>query len=258
MARARSGSLQRNKAKGVERSPERATPPRRSRGRRQHPPTLLILHLDANKLRQDRLHLGQQAAFAGFLANEGLNADVTLADVIDRDQLHSTLAELVAQKRTYDVIVAVGHSNSRGIQIAANYFVEWKAFGEYLKFLEPRRLVLIACQAGQWPSAQDLFLTLKKLRRLYASPVNATKGLAQFMLMLSPVLLEVKAPRATHVTRTQVAAIALTGGQIREWTRSDMNHPDGLLLDLAAKALDPVVRAVPAALREIFTRGRRA
>ena len=215
---------------------------------------MLILHLDANKLRQDRLHLGEQAAFAAVLAKEGLNAPVTLAEATDRDQLHCMLAELVEQKRTYDVVVAIGHSNSEGIRIAADYFVHWQAFGEYVKPLQPRQLVLIACQAGQWPLARDIFPTLKKLRCLYASPVNATKDLAQFMLALAPILLEVRMPRAKHVTWAQAAAIALTGGQIREWTRADMDSTDGLLLDLAARMFDPVFRSVPAALRRMFTR----
>lgn len=219
---------------------------------------MLILHLDANKLREDRLHLGDQAAFAGFLASEGLNASVTRADATDRDDLHRTLAELVRQKRTFDVVVAIGHSNSQGIRMAADYFVGWPVFGEYLKPLEPRRLVVIACQAGQWPSARDLFPRLKKLRRLYASPVNATKDLAQFMLALAPVLLEVKAPRAKQVTRAQVAAIVLTGGQIREWTRADIDSADGLLLDLAARAFDPVLRAVPGVIRQVLAGRRRA
>ena len=216
----------------------------------------MILHLDANQLRKDGLHLGAQASVAALLANEGLKADVSLADSYHLDDLHATLAELVTEKRTYDVVVAIGHSTSRGIRIAADHSVGWDVFGEYIKRLEPRRLVLIACQAGQWPSARDLFPKLKKLRRLYACPVNATKNLAQFMLTLAPVLLEVKAPRAKDVTRTQIVAVALTGGQIREWTRADMDRPEGLLLDLAAKALDPIAQAVPAALRKIFTRGR--
>lgn len=233
----------------------RARPTKRSRTSKR-PSSLLILHLDTNELRKGGLHLGAQASFAALLANEGLNADVTLADAYHLDDLHATLAKLVTEKRTYDVVVAIGHSNSRGIRIAADHSVEWNVFGEYIKPLEPRRLVLIACQAGQWPSARDLFLTLKKLRRIYASPVNARKNLAQFMLMLAPVLLEVKAPRAKQVTRAQIAALALTGGQIREWTRADTDRPEGLLLDLAAKALDPVAQAVPAALRKMFTRGR--
>lgn len=214
----------------------------------------MILHLDADKLRQDRLHLGEQAAFAALLANQGLNATVALADVTDRESLHRTLADLVERRCTFDVVVVIGHSNSAGIRIATDAFVEWQVFGEYLKPLHPRRLVLIACRAGQWPSARDIFPTLKKLRRLYASPVNATKDLAQFMLALAPVLLEVKGPRAKHVTWAQAAAVALTGGQIREWMRSDMENPDALLLDFAAKLLDPMVRSVPAALRQIFTR----
>ena len=235
-------------------SAKKKKPQKRTKHRTLQAPSLLILHLDANKLRHDGLHLGEQAAFTSLLANHGLNAAVVLADTTNQEDLLRTLAELVEKKRTFDVLVAIGHSNSLGIRIAADTFVDWKALGEYLKPLGPRRLVLVACQAGQWPSARDIFLKLKKLRRLYASPVNARKSLAQFMLALAPVLLEVRVPRAKHVTWAQTAAIALTGGQIREWTRADMDSSDGLLLDLAAKMFDPVFRSIPATLRQMFTR----
>lgn len=217
------------------------------------PPSLLILHLDADKLRRDRLHLGEQAAFIAGLAAVGLDAEVTIADVTDRDNLHRTLSDLVVGKRSFDVVVAIGHSNSTGIRIASNAFAEWSAFGDYLKPLRPRRLVLIACQAGQWPGAVALFGRLRELRRIYASPVNATKDLASFMLALVPHVVAIKVPKKKHLRWMQAAALALTGRQVRMWTRADAREPDGVLFDFAAKLFDRDLQKVPSILRQLFS-----
>ncbi|HMY20806.1 MAG TPA: hypothetical protein PKA58_30990 [Polyangium sp.] len=113
--------------------------------------------------------------------------------------------------------------------------------------------MMIACKAGQWPAATVLFRKLPKLRRIFASPVNASKDLANFMIAMTPYLLEVKAPPDSIVRFGQGALIALTGRQVRQWMRDrDKDDPAGQLLDLAAQWFDPILRNVPLGIQAIF------
>jgi hypothetical protein len=113
--------------------------------------------------------------------------------------------------------------------------------------------MLVACQAGRWPAAEELFRRLPRLRRIFASPVNASLDLAQFMIGVVPYLVGVRVPRGKAVSWAQAAAIALTGRQVREWKReTDMGDANGLVLDLLAQVADPYARQVPALLRSFF------
>jgi len=214
------------------------------------------VHLDAERLRRDGLHLGPTTEFVAALATLGLNADVEVLDATDRASLLRQLAALAEARRTFDVVVAVGHSNSEGIRMASDdeRVTPWGIFAGYVKPFVPRRLMLVACQAGCWPAADCLFTKLPKLRRIFASPVNASRDLAQFMLALVPYLVAVRAPRGRTVGWLQAAIAALTGGQVREWKRTrDKGNPTGILLDWAAKLADPYVRQLPGWLRSILS-----
>lgn len=118
-----------------------------SKVRRVLPPqSLLILHLDADKLRTDGLHLGEVASFSGSASSVLFGSSVTIKDTTSTDHLHETLAPLVASKQTFDVVVVVGHSNEEGIRLASDRFLNWEAFAGYLKPFKPRRLLLVACR----------------------------------------------------------------------------------------------------------------
>lgn len=194
------------------------------------------------------------AAFVAALTSVGLDAAVEILDITDRASLLREFARLAEARRTFDVIVAIGHSNSGGIKLASDEpLVAWDVFANYLRPFEPKRLMLVACQAGRWPAAEKLFSRLPKLRRIFASPVNASVGLAQFMIGVVPYLVGVKAPRGKAVSWAQAAAIALTGRQVRQWKRgTDMGNRDGVLLDRLAQVADPYMRQIPALLRSFF------
>ena len=208
---------------------------------------------DPQPVRADGLHLGDTAIVAAGFAQIGLGAEVEMVDGADQATLLRMLAELAEQKKVFDVIVAIGHSNAEGIKIASDAFVTWDGFAKYLKPFAPRRLILVACQAGRWPAARRLFSNLPKLRRIYASPVNASRGLAGLMLILAPYVVGVRAPKKDAVTYGQIAAMGITGCQVREWKRdADKDDPAGELLDFASQALDPYVRQVPGLLRSLL------
>lgn len=212
------------------------------------------MHLDADKLRRDGLHLEYAANLASTLSATGFDAQVEIIDARETSDLAYRLGKLAEADRVFDVVIAIGHSNADGIVVAANMpAASWTTFASYLKPFEPRRLVLVACEAGRWPSADVLFTKLPKLRRIFASPVNTSKALATFMLAVVPYVVGVKAPRRQTITWTQTAAIAITGGQFREWKRDDdKGNAAGVLLDLAAQVADPYVRQVPGLLRKML------
>ncbi len=228
-------------------SPRRRAPPKR--------PSLLVLHVDANKLRADGLHFETAARITAGLVSAGLNANVAIEDAATLSELLSNLAPLAEAKRTFDVIVIVGHSNETGIRLDATNFVQWSVFAQYLKPFKPRRLLLVACRAGRWDAGEALFTTLRNLRRIYASPVNVSKDFASLMMFAVPYVVAERAPKKHHVTWAQVAAIGVTGRQLREWTRvADRGNPRSGIYDVFADALDPIAREVPAALASLIRR----
>jgi hypothetical protein len=220
---------------------------------RPRQPSLLILQFDTERLRDDGLCLIDKARFVALLGAFNSGADVEVCATTDLRDLLDQLAALVKQERRFDVVVCIGHSNETGIKVASDKFVDWEAFAGYLKPFEPRRLLLIACRAGRWPAANVLFRKLPKLRRIFASPMNTSKNLGDLLLWAVPYLLEARSPRAKLVQYGQIAAAALTGGQIRQWIRTrDMDNPDGMLLDLGAQIAEPYLRQVSKTIRSIF------
>jgi hypothetical protein len=216
------------------------------------PPSLLVFVHDVGRLRADGLDLTAVAQFAGVVCQFVSGAHVEVREIDDERSLLDACAELARDARTFDVVVSIGHSNDSGIQVARDRFADWEWYASLLKAFQPKRLLLVACQAGRWPAASTLFSRLRRLRRIFASPVNVSGALGAVMVSLVPYLLEVKAPRVGVVTAAQVALAAATGGQVRQWMRADAADPDGHLLDLVAVAVDPLVRKIPGALAGIF------
>src|ERR1019366_5993581 len=214
------------------------------------PQSLLILHLDADQLRADGLHLGGIATYTAMLSAGALGSDVEVQDVTTLASALKVFAELREQKRTFDVIVAVGHSDDTGIQMASDHFATRVEFATWLEPLRPRRLLLAACRAGRWSAGQVLFDAHDNLRRIFACPVNATKDFAAMMLFAVPYVVAERRPRKKHVFWSQIAAVAFSGRQLRQWLRTtDKGNPDSFVFDLIADVVDPLARQVPGFLK---------
>lgn len=184
-----------------------------------------------------------------------LGGRTVVEDATTTSDLMSKLARFAEDGMTFDVIVAVGHSNADGIRVASDLFMPWASFAQMLKPLKPRRLLLVACQAGRANAGQALFDGLRELRRIYACPVNASKDFGAAMMFAIPYVVSERRPKDRHVAWSQAATIALTGRQLREWRRTtDKGNPDAAIYDLLAVAADPVARAVPQLLGSLFRR----
>lgn len=220
-----------------------------SRSRVAKPQSLLILHLNAAKLRADGLHLGDVAQYSAAISSVALGAEVVLGETTTLDELHRTLAELNLARKTFDVIVVVAHSNADGVRIACDKFVDWTAFAAYLKLFGPRRLLLVACKAGRSDAGEALFSGLRNLRRIFACPVNASKDFGAMMLFAVPYVVAKRTPKDKHVLWSQIAAVAATGRQLREWRRTtDAGNPESSVFDYLADLADPFARELPSAL----------
>jgi hypothetical protein len=223
------------------------------------PQSVLVLHLDADRLRRDGLHLGEVAHLAGALSALAFDAPVVIENTTSAGHLHQTLAGLVLAKMTFDIVVVVAHSNVDGIRVASDLFITWDAFAGYLKPFKPRRLLLVACKAGRWEAGEALFRSIPRLRRIFACPGNASKHFGALMLCAMPYVVAERRPRTQHVYWSQVASISMTGTQLREWRRTtDRGNRDSAVLDLVADLTDPVVRQVPSALVSAATAVLRA
>lgn len=194
---------------------------RRAVGRKRtqrRTPSLLILRFDAEKLTRDGLYLADETRFVSQ-ATQLIGAHVKLVSTTDSSDLLGKLGELAQTGAHFDLIVAIGHSNDRGIQIASDRFSSWDGLAEFLRPFTPRRLMLIACQAGCQPAAQTLFRLLPPLRRIYASSANVSRDLATFMLGFLLYLTPTKAPTGDVILMAQAAAFAFTRIYVREWRR---------------------------------------
>lgn len=209
------------------------------------PQSLLILHLDAEKLHADGLHLGDAASFSGTLSTL-LGSNVVIKDATTKSHLNEVLADLTSAGLTFDVVVVIAHSNAKHIRAASDLVLPWEGFAGFLKPFRPRRLMLVACKGGRSDVGETLFNAMPHLRRIFACPVNASKDFGKLMLFAVPYIVATRRPRNKHVRWSQVAAIAATGRQLREWRRTtDKGNPEAAVFDLIADIADPVVRKVP-------------
>lgn len=231
-------------------------PPSRLRAKRRRtasgPQSLLILHLDAGKLREDGLYLGDAARFSSMVSAIALGSPAEVREATDRTSLQAVFAELAANKRRFDVIVAIGHSNAEGIRMARDHFARWEEFAQWIRPFKPRRLLLAACQGGRWSPGQALFVANPLLRRIFACPVNASKDFATMMLFAVPYVVANRRPRDKDVLWSQLTAIGVTGRQLREWrVTKDKGSIEGIGYDMLADLADPIARQMPGALGSI-------
>lgn len=214
--------------------------------------SLLILHLHAAKLRQQGLHFGAIAQLSGLISELTLSSRTEIRDISSLDELRSLPIQLNIQRKGFDVIVVVAHSNASGIRVAENCFLSWSDFGSQLKPLRPKTLLLAACQAGRWDAGKALFDASRSLQRVFASPVNASKEFVSLMLCAVPYVVG-KIISDDHVVWAQAASVLLTGRQLREWKRIDTKDDlTNSIYDLMAVAADPVARQVPEAVANFF------
>jgi hypothetical protein len=203
---------------------------------------LLIIELDSQTLRADRLAYGKPAGV--WAAMTGVS--VSLVEAESGSELRSQLHALRRAGKTFVNVFVVCHSGPDGAVVGAHDpTLPWHELGALLHDFRPRRLVMLACSAGRWSAAKELFAEVPSLQDILASPVWASHVLGTHLIAVVPLL--VFLPRASMqmlAAAFRGATLLADGGQLRHWTRADVERGDdtGRLLDIAAKLLDTPLR----------------
>lgn len=169
--------------------PRPKAPRQPSRPRRQPPGVpgrLLILECDADRLAAQGVTLGHDVAQAAALVP---GATCHLVGSRTKDQLLAALACAERDAGGFGAVVIVGHSNVDGLRMASDLFADWRAVGRWLEPFRPRRLILVACEAGRWLPSKALFDTLPSLQQIYGAPVPASERESRYVVPLVPYLL---------------------------------------------------------------------
>jgi hypothetical protein len=175
--------------------------------------------LDADKLLHDGLTLGDEVAFCSRLGRMRAGARVTVIDSTTKGDLSIRLAEALALNKSFDLIVAIGHSNDSGIRVASDLFVEWPVFAMFVKEFSPRILALVACSAGTRSTADALFSKIPSLDRIYSSPEPVTTNVAGLILVIAGYAWPVRIPDPGAVKILKAVSLLGTGRRLVEWKR---------------------------------------
>lgn len=202
--KSRKGNKRASRARAVTR---RAVKPRRS--------SLLVIECDAEKLARDRITAGKEAYEAARALMPKERA--AFVRVTSRQGLLQQFAECRQDHHTFKLIIVVGHSNATGIRLAASEGLSWKAFANWVSIFEPKKIVLLACEAGQRLPAEKLFDGLPALKEIYASPIRLRTDQARIIAYLSLSLL--RKLDADLIMTAKAMLFVLTGAIIYQWRR---------------------------------------
>ena len=154
---------------------------------RLKPLSLLILECDADKLKSQALAVANELNSVVRLLPAQLTVEV--AFINSEADLRERFVDYVQRYSSIKLIVVIAHSNREVISIAPDLVLQWQAFGRWVEKFKPKQMVLIACEAGQYPSTRTLFDQMQSLRTIYASPIKTTKEQAEIIKLLVPYLL---------------------------------------------------------------------
>src|SRR5439155_23634028 len=86
------------------------------------------------------------------------------------------------QSEAIDIRISTPHNTFLNLDVVAKKFEPF----------DPHYLVFAACKAGQYPSKAAFFESLKKLKAMFASPVNISRLQVEIIKILVPYLLLAK------------------------------------------------------------------
>ena len=220
--------------------------PRRARPLAKRTPSLLILECDAPKLASQGVSAASDLHALVKFVPGCLSVHVRTTSM---GELLRDLGDCKTKYDAFDIIVAVGHSNMTGIAMTSYApLLSWTRFAKFLQPLKPKRVALIACQAGAWLPAKALFGGIPSLAEVYGSPVLTNEKQMALLQVLVPMLLAGVRVDPELMRLAQVANFALTKGVLFRQTRAEFKRSDPTE-DLARVGLEfllsEVVRNLP-------------
>lgn len=188
------------------------------KGKKQGP-SLLILECDARKLEQQSLSIARELdASVRLLVPRVTTAMVRTTSQAD---LLSQLAHCKEGCGEFDLVVVIGHSNQTGLRLTSEKGESWESFTQWIKPFKPKRIVLLACKAGQLLPAGALFDGVSTLKEIYASPTYVTKEQSKLLALMIIYLLSVKTQDPDVLRLLQMLNFVLSLGIIFRWTRKE-------------------------------------
>ncbi len=129
----------------------------------------LIIEGESSKLKTQGLSIGRKIQ-AEILRTNGTNP-VDLIEA-ETDSSFETDFDIILNKyrNPCNNIVLIGHSNQSGFKLTTGNVRNWEEIGKTLELLRPRKLLLLACYAGELEPCEKLFQTIPSLKLIRATP----------------------------------------------------------------------------------------
>lgn len=211
------------------------------------PVSVLLVEGDARRLARDRIDatgplkatldsLKHPAAAA--LGLGGVHVEHVRGE--SEPQFSRSLAPYFDAGHRPDVVVLIGHSNKAGVRLFEGpRGTAWNTLGEWLSPLEPKRLVLVGCEAGDWLPCSALFTSIASLDVIFGSPVRLTAKQSVVELLVPALVLGL--PKEVLMS-IQALNFVSTNGVMLCRTRAQFEaDPTERLLSLA---IDEFIKAV--------------
>ena len=207
---------------------------------------VLILECDSAKLAQQGLAFGDllhESIGQGFR-----KIPITVLKVFDLEKLLEDLADLYRTGQKYRTVILIGHSNRKGLQIAEDMFLDWKAVANFFPLFEPNRIIALACEAGRWQPCAAIFGSLPTLKEIFASPLPADKSQAAIVVGKTIHVLGLSREDTRLNNLMQIVNFALTGNVMIHHTRKEFEDAN----DEDRKVWDEVVEPTLDVLSDLF------
>jgi hypothetical protein len=206
-------------------------------------PSLLVLECDAPKLAGQGISAAKDLLALAKLVPDCVSAHVPVSSL---DGMLRDLGECKAKHGTFDIVCVVGHSSMAGIAVTGSTpgdSMLWPKFAAFLAPVQPKRIALVACQAGAWLPSKALFDGVPSLLELYGSPLLTNEQQMVLLKMLVPLLLAGVRVDPEVMRIAQIANFALTRGVLFRQTRAEFQRSDPVE-DLARIGLDVLLNVL--------------
>jgi hypothetical protein len=187
--------------------------------------SVLIVECDTPRLKTQSLSVGSNIFhILKLLFNRN---PIELVETDTEGSLLNSLARLASDKRKFQNIILIGHSNRQGFQIGSDKFINWDSVANWFCYFKPIRIFLIACNAGRWLPCASLFAKILGLKEIYGSPIQTNVNQSYLIAFIMVYMLNAKKIDHSLLSKAQIANFALTKGVIIKRSRKEFEK-DGI------------------------------
>jgi hypothetical protein len=196
----------------------------RPRGRIPRPRSIAVIQCDTEQLIRDSLSIAGRVSQGLYAAAPAVARYVIEATT--QQDLTYKLGQCVEERRwaapkhsALDFIILIGHSNRLGFQLASDKWAQWKDLGPWLYPLQPKRIALVACEAGRELPVRTLFDTVPSLREIYSTPGYASTNQVGVVTALTLGLMHTWNSQRDLIGLGTIITAAALNEPVFRWTR---------------------------------------